>query len=79
LNAFHIHHRFTRGSTIKRKQRLVDKGNIPKENYLFPLMSNEEREKQRHGNKEKENMHEDRGSIGQRGSDGRKGRISAVP
>jgi hypothetical protein len=29
---------------MKRKQRLVDRGSIPKENYPFPLMSKGERE-----------------------------------
>jgi hypothetical protein len=30
---------------MKRKQRLVDRGSIPKENYPFPLMSKGERNK----------------------------------
>jgi hypothetical protein len=30
---------------MKRKQRLVDRGSIPKENYPFPLMSKGGRER----------------------------------
>jgi hypothetical protein len=53
---------------MKRKQRLVDRGRIPKENYPFPLMSKGERKNKCMETKRKKKMHGDRGSDGHRGS-----------